>query len=157
MLKGKKGLYVLLPIVVFIWGAIIFQVVGAFSDEDPVTGTTNEVAIKPIQSSEREKFSLSTIIRDPFLGKTYKKKKEVPALTTKPKVKKQTLVWPSITYKGVVSAQNDSNAIYLIEINGTDQLVKLRQTIAEVTLIKARSHAIKLRYKGQTKEFKIVN
>ncbi len=158
MLKGKKGLYILLPVVALIWGAIIFQVVGAFSDEDQVVAETSEVSLAPIEGNEREKFELSTVLRDPFLGTIYKPKKEVtkPKATTL-KVKKPALVWPSITYKGVVSGQNASNAIYLIEINGSDQLLQLKQTFEEVTLIKARTSSVKLRYKGKIKEFKIAN
>ncbi|WP_103865336.1 hypothetical protein [Aquimarina sp. I32.4] len=156
MLKGKKGLYVLLPLVAFIWGAIVFQVVGAFSDEDPVVMGTEEVSVAPIKTKERERFKLGVVERDPFLGTLYKPKKKKIS-TVKVRVKKTVLVWPSIQYKGVVSGQGNTNAIYLIEINNADQLIKLRQTISEVTLVKAFSSSVRLRYKGKTKDFKIVN
>ncbi|WP_103069712.1 hypothetical protein [Aquimarina sediminis] len=155
MLKGKKGLYVLLPLVAVIWGAIIFQVVGAFSDEDPVVVDTRDISVAPIEAKEREKFILDAVERDPFLGTLYRPKKKVSK--SKKIVKKNPLVWPTIRYKGVVSGHGNANAIYLIEINGNDQLIKLKQTISEVTLQKAFSSSIRMRYKGKIKEFKIVN
>ncbi|MEW7291275.1 hypothetical protein [Aquimarina sp. 2304DJ70-9] len=155
MLKGKKALYVLLPVVAFIWGAIIFQVIGAFSDEDPEITKAAEVNVAPVEVKERDKFSIGAIERDPFLGTAYKPKKKV--IVSKPKIKKPPLVWPSITYKGVVSGQGNANAIYLIQIDGADQLMKARQTISEVTLVKGKSSSVRMKYKGKIKDFKIVN
>ncbi|MBQ4804326.1 hypothetical protein J8L88_15790 [Aquimarina sp. MMG015] len=156
MLKGKKGLYILLPLVVFIWGAIIFQVVDAFSDEDPVMSTITNVSFATIKTKEREKFSISDVDRDPFLGTIYRPKKTTPK-KGKTKSKKQETIWPSIRYKGLVSAQNNSSAIFLVEINGTDQLMKIKDSFSEVQLIKGSSSAIKLKYKGSTKQFQILN
>ncbi len=155
MLKGKKALYVLLPVVAFVWGAIIFQVIGAFSDEDPVINSAKEVTVTPVETKEREKFTINTIERDPFLGTLYKPKKKVS--TPRLKVKKPELVWPSIIYKGVVSGGQSTNAIYLVSINGTDQLIQLKQTIAEVTLLRGKSNSIRVKYKGKIKDFKIAN
>ncbi|WP_025741255.1 hypothetical protein [Aquimarina pacifica] len=158
MLKGKKGLYILLPIVALVWGAIIMQVVGAFSDQDPVLVDSNiDMTVVPIKTKERDTFTLSVIERDPFLGTLYQPKKKIVAAISKPKVKKPALVWPSITYKGVVSGQNTGQAIYLIEINGNDELMRVKQTLSDVRLVKGFSNSVRLQYKGKTKDFKIVN
>ncbi len=156
MLKGKKALYILLPLVALIWGAIVVQVIGAFSDDDPVRTGVTSVNITPVKTKEREKFTLGTVDRDPFLGTLYQPKKKKRKSTT-PRVKKTKLVWPSIRYKGVVSGQNSANAIYLIEINGTDQLMNLKQTIDGITLQRGKSGSVSLRYKKIIKEFKIIN
>ncbi|MDH7445313.1 hypothetical protein [Aquimarina sp. 2201CG14-23] len=156
MLKGKKGLYVLLPLVVCIWGAIIFQVVDAFSDEDPVIANTNPISFATIKTKEREKFTIGEVDRDPFLGTIYKPKKVINQ-NPKPVAKKQEIVWPSIRYKGLVSAQNNSSAIFMVEINGSDQLMRINESFSEVKLIKGTTGTIKLRYKGSTKQFQILN
>ncbi|WP_299181237.1 hypothetical protein [uncultured Aquimarina sp.] len=156
MLKGKKGLYILLPLVVFIWGAIIFQVVDAFSDEDPVVSDITKISFATIETKEREKFPISDVDRDPFLGTMYHPQKITPK-RVKTKNKKQETVWPSIRYKGLVSAQNNSSAIFLVEINGSDQLMKIKDSFSEVQLVKGSSSAIKLKYKGSTKQFQILN
>jgi len=155
MLKGKKALYILLPLVAFIWGAIVFQVVGAFSDDDLLLAKATEVTITDIKEKEREVFTLGEIKRDPFLGTLYKPKKKI----IKPiaRVKKPTITWPSIIYKGMVSGQSNANAIYLVQINGAEHLMKKRQTAAEVTLVRAGASSIRLKYKGKIKDFKIAN
>ena len=135
MLKGKKGLYILLPVVVLIWSAIIFQVLDAFDDDDPVITASNTVSFVNIETKEREKFTLGIVDRDPFLGTIYRPKKVVN-INPKPRVKKQEIVWPSIKYKGLVSDQNNASSIYLIEINGSDQLMKVNDTFDEVTFSK---------------------
>ncbi|KAA1247601.1 hypothetical protein [Aquimarina sp. RZ0] len=156
MLKGKKVLYVLVPMVACIWGAIIFQVVDAFSEDDAIVSDITTVSFSTIETKEREKFSMSTIDRDPFLGTIYRPKKTA---TKNPKapIKKQETIWPSITYKGLVSAQNNTKAIFLVEINGTDQLMKKNESFSEVKFIEGTPSYIRLRYKGKTKQFEILN
>ncbi|TPN87679.1 hypothetical protein [Aquimarina algicola] len=156
MLKSKKSLYILLPLVVFIWGAIIFQVLGAFSDDDPIFNENTQIDVSEITTKEREVFTIEPLERDPFLGTLYQPKKK-KSKSTKPRVQKQTaFLWPNIQYKGLVSG-NNNNAIYLISINGVDQLMKVKQTIDQVTLIKGASSTIRLKYKGKTKNFTIAN
>jgi len=156
MLKGKKGLYILLPVVALIWGAIIFQVVDAFDDDDPVITASDTISFASIETKEREKFVLGTVDRDPFLGTIYRAKKVVNT-NPKPRVKKQEVIWPSIKYKGLVSDQNNASSIYLIEINGSDQLMKVNDIVDEVRFSKGSNNSVTLRHKGQTKQFKMSN
>ncbi|WP_299432259.1 hypothetical protein [uncultured Aquimarina sp.] len=156
MLKGKKGLYILLPVVVFIWGAILFQVLDAFSGEDPVDSDITAISFTTIKTKERDTFTIGEVDRDPFLGTMYRPKKVINK-NPKPRVKKPEITWPTIRYKGLVSAQNNSSAIFLVEINGADQLMKINDSFSEAKLIKGSSSSIKLRYKGKTKQFQILN
>ncbi len=153
MLKGKKGLYVLLPLVVFIWGAIIYQVTDAFSDDDPLVTDTTSITFSKIEGKERDRFSIGEVTRDPFLGTMYKPKKE-PVKKVVQKTQKIEVIWPTITYKGMVTG---SPIIYLVEINGVDQLMQRNDVISEVKLIKGSSSWVQLRCKGATKRFDILN
>ncbi|RZS98807.1 hypothetical protein [Aquimarina brevivitae] len=155
MLKGKKGLYILLPLVLLIWGAIIYQVVDAFADEDPILTNAAIVNVKDIKVNERKAFTLSTVDRDPFLGTVYKPKKVTPSPTRRPKA--TSISWPSIQYKGVVSNGDATQAIFLVSINGTDQLMQLGETMADITLVNGDQQKIKTRYKGKIKEFTILS
>ncbi len=155
MLKSKKGLYVLLPVVVFIWGAIIYQVVGAFDDNEPVISNTISIPLLEIKTKERKQFDLGTIDRDPFLGTIYRQKKSPPK-NTKSIVKKE-ITWPSIVFKGLVSGKNTKNTIFLIAINGTDQLMKPGDVVSDIKLIKGSPTSIQLRHKGKVKKFEILN
>ncbi|WP_109301634.1 hypothetical protein [Aquimarina sp. AU474] len=153
MLKGKKGLYILLPLVVFIWGAIIYQVTDAFSDDDPLATDSTAITFSKIEGKERDHFLISSVTRDPFLGTMYKPKKE-PVKKITPRVKKPEVTWPSVTYKGMVTG---NPVIYLIEINGTDQLMQRNEVVSDIKLIKASSSWVQLRFKGEAKRFEILN
>jgi len=156
MLKGKKGLYILLPLVAFIWGAIVYQILDAFSDEDTTVTTTTAMTFSKIENKTRDPFTISEIKRDPFLGTMYKPKKVV-IKKPKPKIKKPEINWPTIQYKGLVTGSQNGTAVYLIQINGADQLMKRKDIINEVTLIKGSPASITVKYKGKTKQFDILN
>lgn len=156
MLKGKKGLYILAPMVACIWGAIIFQIVDAFSEDDPIISDITAVSFSTIETKEREKFLINTVDRDPFLGTIYRPKKVV-VKNPKSITKKQQVIWPSIKYKGLVAAQNNTKAIFLVEINGTDQLMKKNDSFSDVKFVKGTSSYIRLKYKGKIRQFEILN
>ena len=156
MLKGKKGIYILLPVVVFVWGAIIYQVIDAFSEEEPVYFSEVKVNTKEIKTVEREKFELAEITRDPFLGKAYVKKKIVQ---TAPKTnkKREEIQWPQIQYKGKITGSGTQTAVFLINIAGQEHVVSKRETVNEITVLRGNDTTITLRYKGKQKQFSILN
>ncbi len=156
MLKGKKGLYVLLPLVVFIWGAIIYQITDAFSDDDPIALDTTSFSFSKIENKERDPFTISTVERDPFLGTIYKPKKVVEKKVAARTVKAE-ITWPSIRYKGLVTGGSGATAIYLVEINGVDHLMKRNDMVEEVKLTRGNKSWVQLQYKRKSKRFEILN
>ncbi len=151
MLKSKKGIYVLLPLVVFVWGAIIYQIIDAFSDEEPLLVETTIIKTKDIAVVAREKFEIKTLERDPFLGTVYVKKKQQPVVIKNREAKKEFL-WPNIQYKGEISDVKTSKAIFLIAINNIEYILEKKETAAEVTIIKGDNAAITIKYKGRIKK-----
>lgn len=156
MLKGKKGIYVLLPIVVFIWVAIGYQVIDAFREKE--TPEFDVATTKPIsyKNMVRDTFSISKPNRDPFLN-TLASKKKTPKkkATPKPKVKKERVRWPRISYKGKVSEKKGHTTVYVVEINNEINFMKINSVTANVKMLKAEEKKIVLTYKGETKEIQI--
>ena len=149
-MKNKKTLYILFPVVTLIWGVIIYQVIGAFSDPAPeihAVAYSKDSAV--FEQKERELFSLSPIVRDPFLNKRYVEK--VIQKTEISTVQKRTVTWPSIQYKGMVSGA--SGSVFVISINGQDQLLKKGEAIQDVKLLSGSSDSVILRYKNQRKTY----
>ncbi|WP_046744106.1 hypothetical protein [Kordia zhangzhouensis] len=148
--KGKT--YLLLTIVLGIWGAIGYQIFSKLNPDDtPALAVNSEVNFSPKQTIEKDTFSINSEHRDPFLGKPYLQKK-----TSKIKhvssSKKVSVVFPSIVYKGVISkSDNSSQDIYIIAINGTQQLFKVGKTIDEIKLLKGSKKSISIQYKGAQK------
>ena len=157
MLKGKKGLYVLLPLVVFIWGMITYQVVDVFSVEESVADQFQPLKKANYKVIEREAFSIGSVDRDPFLGKIY-----APAKTpkkkgkTRPKKEIKKKKWPRLSYKGMVSDNKGGATVFLLEINKQTQLVKIGQVVEDIKIISGNKKEVKITFQGEKKLFEIV-
>lgn len=156
-MKGKKGTYILLAIVCIIWIGIAIEIITAFSPENETTSVVNiPISNRKIQEIEKEIFSIQTVDRDPFLGTLRKKK--IPKKVQKKKIKPQkTVKWPNVKYKGTITDKNNKIAVFLIEINGSVQLMKKGNIQSELTLIKGNTSSITLLYKKERKEFSIIH
>ena len=73
-MKNKKNLYILLPIVLLIWGAVMYQFFSFSTIEELQTDTSNEFVLKHIAIKERDTVAINVNYRDPFLGKMYSEK-----------------------------------------------------------------------------------
>ena len=155
MMKKKSKTYILLVVVLGIWGAIAYQFFAKFNtDDSPMVATNSNVNFTPKQTIEKDTFSIHTEHRDPFLGKPYQQKKTTKVKRTSVS-KKDPIVLPPITYKGVISKQQSAQNIYIIEVSGTQQLFKVGKTIQEVKLLKGNKKSITISFKGQRKTISV--
>lgn len=145
MNKNQKT-YLLLFVVVLVWGAIGYQL---YSHYNPNTIEVPEEKIMTYTTQKVEKvdaYEIQPDYRDPFLGKIYRKlplKKKV--VTPKPVV-----VFPAIVYKGIIEGDKKT---YIIAINGSQEIFSVNQTIKEVTLLKADGKSILLKYQNERKKY----
>ncbi len=152
-MKNKKNIKILVPIVVLIWGLVIYNIVDAFSSEDMAMLKNTASTFKAPEVHKKEAFALLPIARDPFLGTMYHKPK---AKKTTRKTIRQEIVWPSIKYEGFISGTSKKTSVYLLNINGQQHLVKKGDTLQNIKVIRGNQENLKLKYKGQTKEFTIM-
>lgn len=149
-LKVNKTTYVLLIIVLGIWGYFIISLISDLSgDYDLPLANEGSLTIKKIKSKERETFNLIDNPRDPFFGKTRSKNTSTVTSRVKPTPSKP---WPNIIYKGQIKG-NGSSTRYILSINGSEHLLKQGDALESVTLISANETDAKLRFEGQTKTF----
>ena len=147
--KGKT--YILLTAVLGIRGTIGYQFFSKISsDQVPIIVTDSNVNFTPKQTIVQDTFRINTEHRDPFLGKPYQQKKEA-TIRRVSTFKKDSIVFPQIAYKGVISKQKSSQNIYIIDIKGTQQLFKTGKTIQEVKLLKGNKKSITISFKGKRK------
>jgi hypothetical protein len=156
-MKSKKSIYVLLPLVLFIWGLLIYQFFSYSSAESNFSEIQPSIDFKPSELTKVDTFSFDVNYRDPFLGKMYKdfkkeKSVELKKTNSKPVV---NFVWPDIKYKGIVSDMKDTKRVFLITINGKNFLMKAGETQNEVTLKKGDKNRVTLSYKNFSDNFLI--
>lgn len=156
-MKNKNKTYILLAIVLGIWGTIGYQIFSKLNPgEEPIVAQNNNVSFTPKKDIKKDTFSINTSHRDPFLGTLYNKSKTATASSSK-KTVKDTLKWASIVYKGKISKQQSSNSIYILEINGTQQLLKVGKKYEGITLIKGSKKSIVVSFKGKRKSISVAN
>lgn len=151
-MKNKKNIYILLPIVLLVWGAVLFQLFSFTKSDEIITANNSELTIKPLKFNKRQTFNIDINYRDPFLGKMY-------TADTSPKPKgngsapkvaksKETLVWPIILYKGLISDTKDKNKIFMLIIDNKNYYMKIGDTENEVFLKSGDKESVYVKYKG---------
>lgn len=151
-MKNKKNIYILLPLVLFVWGAVLFQVF-SFTKSDEITPADNpEFTIKPLKINKRESFAINVNYRDPFLGKMYNPETVSHAKTSnksiKKVIKKPELVWPNIVYKGLIADSKGKNTLFMLIIDGKNYYMKIGETENEIFLKSGDKESIYVKYKG---------
>jgi hypothetical protein len=152
-MKSKKSIYILLPVVLLVWGVVIFQFFSFTSPDVVLDNTVTELNIKPFKLKERNAFSIDVNYRDPFLGKVYTPQEVVNVKRSVVKEKKipkpeVTIVWPTISYKGMISDAKDKNKIFLLVISGKNHFMKIGETENEIFLKEGDKESIYVKYKG---------
>ncbi|WP_298507520.1 hypothetical protein [uncultured Kordia sp.] len=155
-MKKKRKTYILLTVVLGIWGTIGYQIFSKLSpDDSPALASNTDIRFTPKQTIEKDTFRINTEHRDPFLGKPYQQKRTSSTGRKASTIKKDPVVFPPIAYKGVISKQQSSENIYIIDISGTQQLFKLGKTIQEVKLLKGDKKSITISFKGKRKTISV--
>lgn len=156
-MKNKKLLYVLIPLVLLVWGLIIYRIFnvvnGADSNEMHKTAfignTDNENSI--------DTFSIHPNYRDPFISKGVKKiilsDNEVANVAVTPKVIVKTTtsstIWPNLLYSGLIKNQKSNKALALVQINGQANIMKIGDIVGEIELTKIFHDSIEVKFQKE--------
>lgn len=149
-MNNKAKTYILLVTVLAIWGIIGFKILTTLNPDAPNMMPQNDmVAFKPKTNIAVDTFSVQLTERDPFLGTLYIKKK--PKAKTKRVKPKEALVWAPIIYHGAIAKQQSKTQVFVISINGQQNLMKVGQEVNGIKLVKANAKEIRVTYKGEKK------
>lgn len=152
-MKTKKSIYILLPLVLLIWGAIIYQIFN-YTNAQPTVIPEQDIVVKPIVIKPKESIHIKINPRDPFSGKMVDNKANKPAIkhnTVKTQKITEELIWPEITFKGIVSDNKDKIKVYMVIINGKTYLMRKGDIQEEIKLKDGDRDIIYLIYKGKSK------
>lgn len=150
-MKVNKTTYLLLILVLAIWGYFVFSLVGDLSSDDGL----NSRSLSPQPTSlfetvEKQKFELLENPRDPFLGKLSSTKQGQP--NKQVQATRTATTWPNVIYKGMISGSNNSSR-FIFAVNGKEHLVTKGQSFADLTLVSGQADEVKIRFSGETKTY----
>ena len=139
-MKTKTKTYVLLTLVLSIWGVIGYKIISATNPKSTEVVQHADVSFTPSVKKEADTFSIQTTNRDPFL-ETLLVKNRLKTQRLKPKT---SLVWKPIVYHGIISNQNSKVKVFIISIDGQQYLIQRGQTINDIKLIRGHSKSVLL-------------
>lgn len=144
--------YLLLAVVLGIWGTIAYRIISGLNPDLPTIAPVEmNSEFVPRTDLSKEVFTITPVERDPFLGTLYKKAQKRVSVA---KHHSQQLVFPPISYQGMVKKQKAKNRVFIINVNQKQHLFKVGQTIDSITLVSGNSREVRLRYRHQSKVFK---
>ena len=147
-MQQKRKTYLLLALVVVVWGILGFRIVKTLSPDsetNPVIVSTTDFSIPEIKN---DSFAIRANYRDPFLGTSAKSDK--PAKTKKKLKKIPQLPKIPVVYSGSMAENGKKGRMFLVTINGKQHLMKVNQTVEKVRLLKGNKQTITVRYPGHT-------
>ncbi|WP_350292615.1 hypothetical protein [uncultured Croceitalea sp.] len=150
MTKNTKT-YLLLGVVLLIWGAVGYRIYSGLSPDLPAEQEIKTTSFKPKAMVKKDTFSILADYRDPFFGTYSKKKRKVKSTTPKKVVAPEI----GISYTGSVIDNNQKNSIFFVTIEGKQVLMKPKQTLNEVTLLSGTKQTIRVRHQGKLRTIKL--
>jgi hypothetical protein len=141
MLKGKKSIYILVPLNLFIWSYVGWKIYSAFNEEDiSLIENVSSLPVK-LRGGDSVTYVLSLSYADPFLKAEPKSSRSksnnlntakplVPAVKPTKQIEPPKTV--DIKYLGLVQNKAKGNITAMVSINGRSYIVKAGQTIENV-------------------------
>ena len=143
-MNKQKKTYILLAIVLVIWGLIGYQIYKRFNPTKPKLKTIKmQSSFIRKKNVENSFYELQTTYRDPFLGKFPVKKKVVKKRIEKPK---KAVRFPKIIYNGMIEGSESPS--FILTVKGKQEILKKGEIIQEVKLITANSEEAIVSYQG---------
>ncbi len=152
-LSSKKNIKILLPIVLVIWGILLYQFIDIINPDAVVPAQLSKSPFITPTIKKKDTFSLIPLKSDPFLGTIYNKDRVVTKRASKPK---SETPWPTIGFFGIVADKKAASSVYIVSVNGKQYLLKKGDTIQKIKVVKGTKESIHIKHAGKTKEFKIM-
>lgn len=155
----KTKTYLLLIVVVIIWGILIFKVVDALkgSNDDIISSNFKPEPFNFNYQKKKDTFTLIANYRDPFLGDVSEKENRQRRSKTPIKTKQPEEPLPLITYSGYMTDPINKERVFFININNQQHMLKCNETVENVKIISGNDRNIVLRFGNQKITIPITN
>lgn len=161
MKKSKTFTYLLLTVVMALWGVVFYRIYKSFFAEKNVAMVAeNPLPLKKIREESETGFVLKANYQDPFLGRFFAARASQigagSAAARKPKpaapVKKEEVKidWSFIGYYGLIKNQHSNKQVALVSVQGKEYMVEEGDVVNDVSFIKYYKDSVKVSYQGNT-------
>ena len=148
-MKKQNKTYLLLAVVLGIWGIIAFKFFAAANPGNTeIAQVETDAVFVPRQVKERETFTILANYRDPFLGTVQAPKKKVKKATSTGVKKKKVVPSKSIQFTGFITDKNSRQKIFFVTVDGQQQMMSAGDVFQEVKLLRGTKSAITVTHNG---------
>ncbi|MEM9001147.1 MAG: hypothetical protein AAGB24_12860 [Bacteroidota bacterium] len=149
-MKKNKKTYVLLVVVLGIWGILGMKIVSAIhpSGHPADVVVLNERFTPDTVTTKKDTFVIAANYRDPFLGTLPRAK--VPPQKPKKAVKRILPPKKDVAYLGSIAQNGTQERMYFVSIDGQQHILGKHDRVQEVQLVRGSSTSITVRYGGHT-------
>jgi hypothetical protein len=154
-MKGNRKMLLLITCNAVLWGTILYKVIAAFQTAEEEVNEYQS-SVKPnfdkVKEIKQQQFVIQANYRDPFLGTLHsgkKNKRQASKTTTKKDFK--ALIWPNISYQGMLFSKESEETLYIISIANKIVYLKTGQIEKGVKLISGTNDEVQLQFKGKRK------
>jgi hypothetical protein len=162
--KSKKSVYILIPIVVIVWGLIAYKIIVGMNAGDDNLTFTADTNNHFINNMEADTFSLILAYRDPFLGKNLYQQQESNVWNNEDNNQKKkqtelikqpvTISWPGVAYLGLILNKKTGIYVSLIKIDNKEHLLLEGQEAKGIKVLKANKDSVIVQFQKEIKTFK---
>jgi hypothetical protein len=160
-MKNKRLTYVLLPLVLLIWGIIFYKIFTHGKDDNEGFVESN------IRKTNKKDASVDSFVilanyRDPFLDRSYR-----PALRTADmqnnmnnrtglnmKPQPVNIIFPDLQYYGLIANPKNKQKVGLIKMNNKDFILKEGESADDVKVLRLFNDSVMLTYMNNKKTIK---
>ena len=148
-MKKQTKTYLLLALVLFVWGAIAYQIIGGLGTANTTDVSSTTTSFTPKVAKEREVFTITANYRDPFFGTVPTPKKKTTA--RKPAPPKEIVPEVHIAYTGYITDTETKEKIFFITLDGNQLTLTTKEKVGDLTLLSGSTSSIRVRYKNKTR------
>jgi hypothetical protein len=151
-MKNKKLLYLLVPLVLCIWGIIGYRIFSSMNDaDDAIAPDYTQWKDNSSESFATDTFSLLLNYRNPFGNETeVRRSVNVKPASKTTAVLKTNAPIPKITYKGSIINKTSKQRVYLVDINGKSVFLQPGIKSEGIALKKVYNDSLLINYEGKS-------
>lgn len=149
-MKSKKSIYILLPLVLLIWGILGYRLFSFFGNDETEVQENSNFQVQNIDYKAPDSIKIVVDYRDPFTGKlsSGNNNENTNSVIRKPKSENTILekqeIKPVIVYRGLVSDTKDKNKVFMFSVDNKTYLLERGQTENDIKVISGDAKQITL-------------
>ncbi len=162
-MKNKKFTYVLIPVVLIVWGMIIYRLFNGTNSGLAINKNENKLFEKNVNETMADTFSIRGNYKDPFLSKRSQRNQiqettikqpttnETKKLKPEAKNNKSLVTWPNVVFSGLIKNQKSNKQLALLQIDGKADIMQVGDTKSNIKLLKTSHDSIEISFNAEHK------